>query len=124
MARPVVFDASALIAYVKGEPGAATVRDAFREDCYASAAQWSEVAAYFSDSWLEWQVASALLLSQGLLLEPVSIEDAVQAGRMRALQNNLSLGDRLCLALAMRLGAVAFTGDRAWGRSRNIRQIR
>lgn len=124
MARPVVLDASALIAYVNGEPGAGSVRDAFREECYASTAQWSEVAAYFSDSWLEWQVASALLLSQGLTLEPVSVEDAVQAGRMRPLNTNLSLGDRLCLALAMRLGALVYTSDKAWGSSRNVRQIR
>jgi PIN domain nuclease of toxin-antitoxin system len=38
--------------------------------------------------------------------------------------SGLSLGDRLCLALAQRLDADVLTADRAWGEEGLIRQIR
>tara|TARA_R110000868_G_scaffold259743_20_gene518060 strand:+ start:2076 stop:2261 length:186 start_codon:yes stop_codon:yes gene_type:complete len=36
------------------------------------------------------------------------------AGRLRAADAGLSLGDQLCLALAVRDGAPAWTPDKAW----------
>jgi PIN domain nuclease of toxin-antitoxin system len=43
-------------------------------------------------------------------------EAAYAAGELRRITQGgaLSLGDRACLALAMRLGATAVTADRAW----------
>ena len=43
-------------------------------------------------------------------------DDAVLAGRLAkaASKGILSLGDRACLATAIRLGATAVTADRAW----------
>lgn len=57
-------------------------------------------------------------------IEPVIVEDAeVAALRWRSGQG-LSLADRLCLALADRLGSTAWTADTGWGSAANINQIR
>ena len=49
---------------------------------------------------------------------PFDEELALAAGALTPVTKpaGLSLGDRACLALALRLGAKALTGDRAWVR--------
>lgn len=52
----------------------------------------------------------------GLVILPFTAEDAEMSARIR-LQTRplgLSLGDRACLALAMRLGLPALTADQRW----------
>jgi ribonuclease VapC len=63
----------------------------------------------------------ARLEEQGLLgglldVEPLTIEDAVTIAELRPLtrDHGLSLGDRACLALGIRLGLPVMTADRAW----------
>lgn len=58
------------------------------------------------------------LESLGIAIFPFTIEDAeAVAGLWPQTQRlGLSLGDRACLALALRLGLPAFTADQAWGR--------
>jgi ribonuclease VapC len=52
----------------------------------------------------------------GLVIELFTPEDGEMAGKLwsQTRSNGLSLGDRACLALGMRLEATVLTGDRAW----------
>jgi PIN domain nuclease of toxin-antitoxin system len=54
----------------------------------------------------------------------VVTEDAEWAARRWTRGEGLPLGDRLCLALAHRVGEEVLTADRSWGQGGRIRQIR
>lgn len=118
----IVLDASAVLAYLQGEPGADTVGEHLAGS-RLGAANLSEVLARM-DGQVEARVAEALLLARGVVIEPVIVDDARGAAMLRAARPHLSLGDRLCLALADRLSAVALTADRAWGSSDGVLQVR
>ena len=62
-------------------------------------------------------------------VEPFTTEDGEMAGRLweQTRQYGLSLGDRACLSLGLRLGVTVLTCDRAWaslGQSLDIQVIR
>lgn len=118
-----VLDASALLAFLQGEPGADQAEEAL-DGAVVGAANWSEVAQKVRSSGADWGVASGLLLSYELVVEPVTRADAEIAAAMWNRGSGLSLGDRLCLALAERLDATVLTADRAWGHSERIVQLR
>lgn len=109
-----VFDASALLACLRGEPGSEVVREQLETGGVCGAANWAEVAQKVRASGADWALARSLLLSFDLTVEAVSEADAVQAAAMWRSGAGLSLGDRLCLALAARLGAVAWSADTQW----------
>lgn len=118
-----VVDASALLAFLQGEHGADRVEESL-EGAVVGAANWSEVAQKVRASGADWGVARGLLSSYELAVEPVSQSDAEAAAEMWKRGSGLSLGDRLCLALAQRLQLTVLTADRAWGESDRIVQIR
>lgn len=72
----------------------------------------------------DWGLARGLLLSYGLGVEPVLLADAERAAAMWRRGAGLSLGGRLCMATAERLGAVVWTADAGWGSTDAIRQVR
>lgn len=119
-----VLDASAVLAFLGGEPGAGLVEDALDAGASCSTASWSEAAQKVLAAGGDWELAGALLGAYGLEVEPVQVADAEWAARRWQPGEGLSLGDRLCLALAARLDAVAVTADRSWGDGEGIRQIR
>jgi PIN domain nuclease of toxin-antitoxin system len=123
-AAPAVLDASAALAFLLGEEGATKVERALEAGATIGAANWSEVAQKVRAHGRDWAMARAWLLSYELAIEPVSAVDAERAAEGWASRRELSLGDRLCLALGDRLGAEVVTADRAWGTRRPIRQIR
>lgn len=120
-----LFDASALLSFLAGEPGADIVEDGLisgQGTC--SAANWSEVAQKMNAAEQDWAPARALLLSYGLTVEPVTADDAEEAARLWRPGSGLSLADRLCLATGQRLGTIIWTADTAWGSTNSVRQIR
>lgn len=110
----VVLDASAVLAYLGREPGADRVEAALMEGAVIGAANWSEVAQKVTAGGADWVVARAILDSFPLRVEPVIAVDAESAAALWQRGSGLSLGDRLCLALARRLGVAALTADSAW----------
>lgn len=119
-----VLDASALLAFLLGEDGAATV-EAFLEDGgTCGAANWSEVAQKVRAHGRNWDLSRSLLAVYGLQIEPVTAADAEWAASRWVRNEGLSLADRLCLALGDRLEADVLTADRTWGTSGRIKQVR
>lgn len=105
-----VFDASALLAYLLDEPGSDVVDAVLTEGAVINAVNYAEVLSRLSDSGDEPAVTHQRLVQQGLiggLLEvlPLLGDDAVTIARLRLVTRaqGLSLGDRTCLATALRL---------------------
>jgi PIN domain nuclease of toxin-antitoxin system len=119
-----LFDASALFCFLQAEPGADVVEHELLAGGACSAANWSEVAQKVLAHQHDWGLARGLLLSYGLGVEPVLLADAERAATLWRRGAGLSLGDRLCMATAERLGAVVWTADAGWGSTEAIRQVR
>jgi len=119
-----VIDASALLSYLQGETGADVVEERLVAGAVCGAANWSEVAQKVLGADRDWDVARALLLSYGLGVEPVTREDGEWAARRWRRGEGLSLADRLCLALGVRLDVGVWTADGTWGTDGRVRQIR
>jgi PIN domain nuclease of toxin-antitoxin system len=118
-----VLDASALLAFLKGETGAAAV-EAVLADGICGAANWSEAAQKIRQAGADWSLARELLLSYGLRVEPVTQADAETAAALWKAGSGLSLGDRLCLALGARTGREIVTTDTAWDGLANVTLVR
>ncbi|MDP1602457.1 MAG: type II toxin-antitoxin system VapC family toxin [Legionella sp.] len=124
----VVLDTSALLAYVKGEPGADEVA-AVIGDAVISTVNYAEAVTKLVDKGLSLVLVREALGIAGLDVIDFDRNLAEAAGAMFASTKpfGLSLGDRACLALAGREGVQAMTGDRIWsklGAEFNIRLIR
>jgi ribonuclease VapC len=111
-----VLDASAILAYLRDEPGADTVERAIARGAAVSTVNLSEVCAKLNDHGVTPKQSTQTIEDLALTIEPFLRPDAECAGAWRTStrQFGLSLGDRACLALAYRLGTPAVTTDRAW----------
>ena len=118
-----VLDASALLAFLQGEPGADVVETAMENAAVCGAANWSEIAQKIHAADRDWDLVKALLMSYDLQVEPVTSADAELAARRWRRGEGRSLADRLCLALGERLDADILTADTHWGTTNRIRQI-
>lgn len=119
-----VLDASAVLAFLLDEDGADIVAEALDGETYCSAANWSEVSQQALAAGRDLYLVRTLLFGYGLQIEPVIATDAEWAARRWRRGEGLSLADRLCLALADRLGTDVLTADTAWGSAGRVRQIR
>ena len=119
-----VLDASAVLAFLQGESGAAAVEELLEHGCECSAVNWSEVAQKVRAGGGDWPIASALLSSYEIQVRDATAEDAERAAALWRRGSGLSLADRFCLALAQRSDSVAWTADTAWGEGEGMRQVR
>ena len=121
----IVFDASALLAFLQSEPGSNEVDRLLEVGGACSAVNWSEVAQKLRAAGADWNAARDILLSYPLTIEPVTAADAEEAAGLWRRGSGLSLADRLCLALGHRLAADRIvTADRAWAEMDGVQVIR
>ncbi len=110
-----MLDASALLAVLREEPGAAAV-EAVLDGAAISAVNLSEVQAKLVERGAPAESAWRWLVDLDLRVVDFDAAQARIAGDLRALTRarGLSLGDRACLALAQALGVPALSADRSW----------
>lgn len=111
----VVLDASALLAYLQDEPGGEAVAAVLAESVMSSV-NWAEVVQKSVAAGVVVDGMREDLAALGLTITPFSPEDAEMAGRLwlQTRQAGLSLGDRACLSLGMRLNVPVLTCDHLW----------
>ena len=108
-----VVDASVVLVWLQDEPGADAAEPMLMEGLIG-AANWSEVVQKVRQHGADPEAAARLLNSFGLRVADVTQEDAEVAAGLWQRDSALSLGDRLCLALATRLGLPVATADAGW----------
>lgn len=108
-----VVDASVVLVWLQDEPGS-DAAEPLLMDGLIGAANWSEVVQKICQHGVDPEVAARLLNSFGLRVADVTQEDAEGAAGLWRRDTALSLGDRLCLALAQRVGLAAATADTSW----------
>jgi ribonuclease VapC len=129
-----VLDASAILAYLSNEAGAEVVEGAINSGACLSAVNWAEALSVLAARGQRVDAVAKKLVESGLIgqaiqLMPFTSDDAVVVAQLRQTTKSikLSLGDRSCLALAVRLKLPVVTADRTWKRLKvgvNIKCIR
>ncbi len=111
----VVLDSSAVLAFIKSEPGADIVERDIASGLISSV-NLAEVLSKIVDRDVSVAVAKREIDQFGMTVVPCTIGHAVIAARLQpvAREFGLSLGDRLCLALAEELQLPVLTADQAW----------
>jgi ribonuclease VapC len=122
-----VLDASGLLAYLQDEAGAGEVAEVLARGAAIGAANLAEVLSKIAEHGGEPRDLLRTLEEQGLLggllqVEPLTAEDSARIGELRPLTRDygLGLGDRACLALALRLRVPVMTADRVWAELEGI----
>jgi ribonuclease VapC len=110
-----VFDSSALLAMLWGEPGA-DAAEALVEDSAISAVNMAEVSSKLFDHGANNDVVQAFLTRTRIRVIPYDEKQAFRTGELRLPTRafGLSIGDRACLGLAEAENATAVTADRNW----------
>lgn len=108
-------DASAVLAYLQNEPGSDTVEAALAESVISSV-NWAEVVQKTIAGGIAAEGMLDDFAALGLAVLPFTAEEAETAGRLWAQtrRHGLSLGDRACLSLGLRLNIPVLTTDRIW----------
>jgi len=110
-----VLDSSALLAVMNAERGADAVV-AVMADAMVSTVNIAEVIAKLVERGTTLNHARSSLLAFDLAIADFDLALAEIAGELRrsTKKAGLSIGDRACLALALRESVPALTTDRAW----------
>lgn len=111
----MVVDSSAVLAWLYGEPGDKIV-DTEIDGAKISAVNLAEVEGKLIERGMPELDALGVVRNLPCEVVPFDMDMAILAGAMqqRTRRQGLSLGDRACLALALREGLPVLTADRAW----------
>lgn len=112
-----VLDASALLAFLHGEPGGGAVQPELNT-ALMSSVNWSEVVQKALNGGVDVTGLREDLEALGLRVLPFTAEEAELAAALwvQTKAHGLSLGDRACLALGLRARLPVLTADRTWQR--------
>jgi ribonuclease VapC len=112
----VVLDASALLAILSEEAGAAKLTPRLLSRATVSTVNLAEVHSKLVSRGLDSDDAWDAALGPVHASEPFTVEQARIAGDLVAQTRSreLSLGDRACLALGIALRAPVYTADKSW----------
>ena len=110
-----VLDASAVLALLFDEPGAAKVRGSVHGGLLGTV-NLAEILAKLVNRGLPLDEAAKAVTMLGMEVVPFSEAHARASGAMQPHTHpvGLSLGDRACLALALDRGLPALTAERRW----------
>ena len=110
-----VLDASDLLAYLQDDPGSEAV-EAVLVVAVVSSVNWAEVVQKSIAGSVDVDGMREDLESLGLTVLPFTPEEAETAGRLwpQTRSYGLSLGDRACLSLGLRLAIPVLTTDQIW----------
>jgi ribonuclease VapC len=118
-----ILDASALLAYLQGEPGAAVVANVLTQGSLMSSVNWAETLSKLAERGQDPDTVTDILTNQGLLnnalvIAPFDADLAQATAKLRPLtrSSGLSLGDRACLALGIQTQLPVLTSDQVWSR--------
>lgn len=113
----VVLDSSAVIVLLKREPGVDFVLS-YLEDAAISAVNIQEIAKKMLEAGFGEKIIREAIDELGMTIMPHGIDDAFEAAALAPSTRKFGsgLGDRSCMALAIRLGVPALTTDRAWAK--------
>ncbi|MFT4299406.1 MAG: type II toxin-antitoxin system VapC family toxin [Aeromicrobium sp.] len=102
-----VLDASAVMAVLREEAGGERVL-AHLPGAVLGAANFAEVIGKLLDADIPVEPVRRMLENADVRIEPVTDGDGLLAGQLRGITGGrqLSLGDRCCLALALRIGLI------------------
>jgi PIN domain nuclease of toxin-antitoxin system len=116
-----VLDASALLAYLNDESGAAVVEEALAATGVISAANLAEALSKIAERGGDCRAVVRELEQEGILgdlleVEPLTTDDALAIAELRPVTrlHGFGLADRACLALGRRLGLPVITADTGW----------
>ncbi|MGY1806226.1 PIN domain-containing protein [Blastococcus sp. SYSU D00669] len=111
----IVLDASALLALLNHEPGWEVVaRVASAEDMTISAVNYSEVLQKAARIGIASEEIDQVLDELAITVTPFGRLDARLAASFYRHRSDLSLADRVCLALGRSLDSATYTTDRQW----------
>ena len=125
MSGRTVLDASAIMAYLQDERGSSHVEAVIGSGAIISAVNWAEVLSAYAQAGsdpvdLHQALESGGLIGEHVVLAPLEPHEAPLIASLRPLTRarGLSLADRTCLALAIRLDRPVLTADRSWAELR------
>lgn len=111
-----VFDSSAVLAALYGEPGGDKVKQALPGGVVSSV-NASEIITVLMRKGAPFEEASAILRKTLLKVQDFTLESALKTASLlspQARSRGLSLGDRACLATGLLLQLPVVTAERNW----------